>query len=127
MSATVPCYPPLFRGRMKAAEADELAAAFRALADPARLRVLSFIAARPGAEACVCDLVGVVGLSQPTVSHHLKVLHEAGFLNREKRGTWVYYRVNRPRLDSIQAALVTPHRRPATARLQATKPQPLAR
>ncbi len=66
----------------------------KALADPARLRLLSLIASHEGGEACVCDLNDAFDLSQPTVSHHLKVLHGAGLLDREKRGVWVYYRVN---------------------------------
>lgn len=70
-------------------------------------RLLSFIAAQPDGEACVCHVTAPVGLSQPTVSHHLKLLHEAGLLDREKRGAWVYYRVNRSRLEALRAALAT--------------------
>ena len=87
--------------------AEELAAALRALADPVRLRLLSLIAAQPGAEACVCHLTGPVELSQPTVSHHLKLLHEAGVLERDKRGAWVFYRIRPERLDAIRATLST--------------------
>jgi len=72
-------------------EAEEIARVFKALADPARLRLLSFIAACEDCEACVCDLTGPVGLSQPTVSHHLKVLADAGLVTRDKRGVWAYY------------------------------------
>ena len=79
----------------------------RALADPVRLRLLSFIASQPGAEACVCHLTGPVELSQPTVSHHLRLLHEAGVLDRDKRGTWVFYRIRAERFDGIRAALST--------------------
>jgi len=73
--------------------ADTLSARLRALADPTRLRLVSIIAAYPGGEACVCHLTEPVGLSQPTVSHHLKILVDAGLLDREKRGVWAYYRV----------------------------------
>lgn len=80
-------------GTMSAEDADRTARTLKALADPARLRLLSIIAAHEGGEACVCDLTEPVGLSQPTVSHHLKVLTEAGFVTREKRGVWAYYTV----------------------------------
>ena len=76
---------------MSAEDAERTARTLKALADPARLRLLSIIAAHDGGEACVCDLTEPVGLSQPTVSHHLKVLAEAGFVTREKRGVWAYY------------------------------------
>ena len=84
------CCPPLTEG-LSTAEADQVAAAFKVLADPARVRLLSLIASRP--ETCVCELVDPSGLSQPTVSHHLKVLHDAGLVERRKEGTWVYYRL----------------------------------
>jgi ArsR family transcriptional regulator len=76
------------------AEAEELAAAFKVVADPVRLRLLSLVASHDGGEACVCDLNEAFDLSQPTISHHLKLLHDAGLLDREKRGVWVYYRVS---------------------------------
>ncbi|MDQ3896126.1 MAG: metalloregulator ArsR/SmtB family transcription factor [Actinomycetota bacterium] len=82
-----------------------LAAAFAALADPARLRLLSLIAAQPSGEVCACDLVEPLGKSQPTVSHHLKVLYEVGLVDRDKRGTWVWYRVVPERLQALRAAL----------------------
>lgn len=104
----VPCCPPVLNARFGDADADLLAGAFKALADPARLKLLSFIAAQPEGEACVCHLTGPVGLSQPTVSHHLKLLHEAGLLGREKRGAWVYYRIVPERLEALQAALAVP-------------------
>jgi ArsR family transcriptional regulator len=107
MPKVTPCCPPVLHGALTKPNADELASAFRALADSGRLRLLSFIAAQPDGEACVCHVTAPVGLSQPTVSHHLKLLHEAGLLDREKRGAWVYYRVNRPRLEELRAALVT--------------------
>jgi ArsR family transcriptional regulator, arsenate/arsenite/antimonite-responsive transcriptional repressor len=85
--------PPLLQGPLDAAEAKRLAESMKALADPARLRLLSLIQAQPGAEACVCHLTEPLGLSQPTVSHHLKVLLQAGLVEREQRGSWAYYRV----------------------------------
>jgi ArsR family transcriptional regulator, arsenate/arsenite/antimonite-responsive transcriptional repressor len=78
---------------MPLGEAESLARRFKALGDPTRLRLLSIIAGHDGAEACVCDLTEPVGLAQATVSHHLKVLVEAGFLTRAKRGTWAYYAI----------------------------------
>ena len=85
--------------------ASDLAAGFHALADPARLRLLSLIAAQPEGEVCACDLVEPLGKSQPTVSHHLKVLYEAGVVDRDKRGSWIWYRVVPDRLDALRAAL----------------------
>jgi ArsR family transcriptional regulator, arsenate/arsenite/antimonite-responsive transcriptional repressor len=99
------CCPPLLDGALSAEEAAQLASAFKVLADPARLRLLSLIAAQPGGEACNCDLIEPLGLSQPTVSHHLRVLHEAGFLDREKRAQWAYYRVVPQQLAVLRAAL----------------------
>lgn len=114
-TTVAPCCPPVFAARLQRTDAAELAATFRALGDPARLRLLSLIWAQPGAEACVCHLVEPIGLAQPTVSHHLKVLTDAGLLAREKRGTWVYYRVVASRLDAVRAALAphAPRARPA--------------
>lgn len=106
MSVTVFC-PPVLKGVLDKSDAEELASAFKALADPARLRLLGFIASQPEAEACVCHVVEPVGLSQSTVSHHLKLLHDAGLLDRDKRGPWVYYRIRRKRLDALRAALST--------------------
>ena len=106
--APIPCCPPVFASRLRRADADELAAAFRAVADPARLRLLSLIAAQPDAEACVCHLTKPVGLSQPTVSHHLRLLHEAGLVARERRGSWVYYRIVHERLAALRNALALP-------------------
>ena len=83
----------MLQGRLGRTDAVHLAAGFKAIADPARLQLLSFVAAQPSGEACVCHLTTPLGLSQPTVSHHLKVLFEAGLLERERRGTWVYYRI----------------------------------
>jgi ArsR family transcriptional regulator, arsenate/arsenite/antimonite-responsive transcriptional repressor len=95
-------------GALGQAEAEQLAAAFKVIADPARLRLLSLLASKPEGEACVCDLVEPLGLSQPTVSHHLKLLHAAGLLAREKRGLWVYYRLIPERLQILRDALGAP-------------------
>ena len=100
------CCTPLVREPLTADEADQLATTMKALADPARLRLLSIVAASEGAEACVCDLIEPIGLSQPTVSHHLKVLTTAGFLERSKRGTWAYYKLIPGALDRISQLLV---------------------
>ncbi|MFJ9041802.1 ArsR/SmtB family transcription factor [Streptomyces sp. NPDC102406] len=88
----VPCCPPLTEGPMSAEQAETVARMFKALGDPVRLRLFSAVASHEGGEACVCD-ISDVGVSQPTVSHHLKKLKEAGLLTSERRGTWVYYRV----------------------------------
>jgi ArsR family transcriptional regulator len=90
--AEITC-PPLLDAPLDQAEAERLAAMLKVIADPARLRLLGLIAAQAEGETCVCQLTEPLGLSQPTVSHHLKVLHEAGLLEREKRGSWVYYGV----------------------------------
>jgi ArsR family transcriptional regulator, arsenate/arsenite/antimonite-responsive transcriptional repressor len=85
--------------------ADTLAGALRALADPARLRLVSLLAGQPDAEACVCNLTEPLGLSQPTVSHHLRVLTEAGILEREQRGRWAFYRLRTEPLRALSTAL----------------------
>lgn len=87
------CCTPLTRETIDADRAEDLARKLKALADPTRLRLVSIVAASEGEEACVCDLIEPVGLSQPTVSHHLRILMEAGFLSRSKRGTWAYYKL----------------------------------
>lgn len=112
----VGCCPPVLQGRLGKTDAVSLALTLRALADPARLRLMSFIASQPDGEACVCHLTAPVELSQPTVSHHLKILNEAGLLEREKRGTWVYYRVVPEKIETVRAALVTTAPRRRTAR-----------
>jgi len=86
-------------------DAADLAAGFQALADPVRLRLLSLISSCADGEVCACDLVAPVGKSQPTVSHHLKVLYEAGLVDREKRGSWVWYRAVPERAAALRAAL----------------------
>jgi ArsR family transcriptional regulator, arsenate/arsenite/antimonite-responsive transcriptional repressor len=85
--------------------AAELAKGFHALADPARLRLLSLISAQAEGEVCACELVEPLGKSQPTVSHHLKVLYEAGLVDKDKRGSWIWYRVVPDRLDALREAL----------------------
>lgn len=107
MPKVVPCCPPVVQKELSKHDAEDLASIFKALADPARLRLLSFIASQEGGEACVCYLTEPLGLSQPTVSHHLKLLHSAGLLERDKRGAWVYYRVVRERLEAVRATLAT--------------------
>ena len=99
------CCPQVLGSPLSAAEAEDLAGALRVVADPARLRLLSLIAATEGSEACVCDLTEPLGLSQPTVSHHLKVLTDAGLLAREQRGRWAFFRVEAEPLALLRKAL----------------------
>lgn len=99
------CCTPVTEGAMSTKGAEVLAKSLKAVADPARLRLLSMVAAHEGAEACVCDLQEPLGLSQPTVSHHLKVLVDAGILHREKRGTWAYFSLVPGALDSLAGLL----------------------
>jgi ArsR family transcriptional regulator len=89
------------REPMKAEQADQVAPLLKAMADPVRLQLLSLVASHKGGEACVCDLTEAFDLSQPTISHHLKVLHRAGLLDRSKRGVWVYYKIQADVLDSL--------------------------
>lgn len=104
-STTTPCCAPIADAVLGEAGAITLAAAFAALADPARLRLLSLIANAPAGEACACDLVEPIGKSQPTVSHHLKVLTDAGLVLREKRGVWAWYRPNADKINELRALL----------------------
>ena len=90
---------------LSAEQAAQVAPLLKALAGPVRLRLMSLIASHPGGEACVCDLNDAFDLSQPTISHHLKVLHEAGLLDRQKRGVWVYYRARTEALASLGALI----------------------
>jgi ArsR family transcriptional regulator len=101
------CCSPVVREVMTPTQAETLAGALKAIADPARLRLISLVAAHEDQEACVCDLVDPVGLAQPTVSHHLKVLVDAGILTRQQRGRWAYYRVVPGTLDDIAQLLST--------------------
>lgn len=102
------CCPEVLAAPLGAAEAEDVAAALRIVADPARLRLLSLISTAEGGEACVCNLTEPLGLGQPTVSHHLKVLAEAGLLEREQRGRWAYYRLVPERLELLRGALAPP-------------------
>jgi ArsR family transcriptional regulator, arsenate/arsenite/antimonite-responsive transcriptional repressor len=102
------CCPPLLLNHLKSSDAAQLAAMFRVLGDSSRLQLLSLIAAQPTGAACVCELIEPLGLSQPTVSHHLKVLFEAGFLTKERRGTWMYYRVVPRTLEMLRESLASP-------------------
>jgi ArsR family transcriptional regulator len=99
------CTPLLSGAPLDDQAAASLAAVLRVLGDPARLRILSLIQAQPAREACVCHLTDTLGLSQPTVSHHLRVLYGAGLLGRERRGNWVYYRAVPGALDGLREAL----------------------
>ncbi|WP_295122259.1 metalloregulator ArsR/SmtB family transcription factor [uncultured Leifsonia sp.] len=101
------CCTPVTKDVLSAEDAQAMAIAFKALADPTRLRLLSIVAASDSDEACVCDLTEPVGLSQPTVSHHLKILMDAGYLTRSKRGTWAYYKLVPGSLDRVSALLTT--------------------
>lgn len=102
---TVACCSPLSSEPLSREQAEQVAPLLKALADPVRLRLMSLVASHAGGEACVCDLTGAFELSQPTISHHLKVLHEAGLLDREKRGVWVYYRARTSSLTSLGALI----------------------
>ena len=102
---TVACCSPLVQEPIPADQADRIAPLLKAIADPVRLRLLSLVASHGDGEACVCDLNDAFDLSQPTISHHLKLLHEAGLLDREKRGVWVYYRVRGVALADLSALL----------------------
>jgi ArsR family transcriptional regulator, arsenate/arsenite/antimonite-responsive transcriptional repressor len=101
----VACCEPVLRAALSEQEADDLAAAFKVLADPVRLRLLSLIATAEGGEACSCDLVDVLGRSQPTLSHHLSVLTDAGLVTREQRGKWAWFRIVPQRLGLLREAL----------------------
>ena len=98
---TVACCSPLSREPLSQQAAEQIAGLLKALADPVRLRLMSMVASHEGGEACVCDLNDAFDLSQPTISHHLKVLHEAGLLERDKRGVWVYYRASTEALSAL--------------------------
>ncbi|HEY1643123.1 MAG TPA: metalloregulator ArsR/SmtB family transcription factor [Streptosporangiaceae bacterium] len=102
------CCAPLSRGQLSPEQAEEVAPLLKALADPVRLRLMSLVASHPGGEACVCDLSDAFDLSQPTISHHLKVLHDAGLLDRDKRGVWVYYKARTRALASLGLLIGSP-------------------
>lgn len=105
VSATA-CCSPLAKETISATDAETVARTFKALGDPTRVRILSIVASHADKEACVCDLQEPLGLSQPTVSHHLKILMDAGFLTRSKRGTWAYYALVPGSLDSVASILI---------------------
>ncbi|MFI5965221.1 ArsR/SmtB family transcription factor [Streptomyces asoensis] len=109
------CCPGLVTAPLGDAQAADLAKIFKALGDPVRLRLLSMIASRSGGEVCVCDLTPAFDLSQPTISHHLKLLRQAGLIDCERRGTWVYYWVLPGTLDRLSAFLATTQTAEATA------------
>ncbi|MEU4791305.1 metalloregulator ArsR/SmtB family transcription factor [Micromonospora tulbaghiae] len=106
LHADAPCCPPLAQRRVPAETAAVLAPAFKALGDPVRLQLMSMIASAEDGEACVCDLTPAFDLTGPTISHHLKTLREAGLVDAERRGTWVYYRA-RPQILRQLAALLS--------------------
>jgi ArsR family transcriptional regulator len=101
------CCTTLVREPISPGHAAELARILKALAEPTRLRLVSMVAAHDGGEACVCDLTDPLGLTQPTISHHLRVLVDAGILTRDKRGKWAYYALVPSALDALSAILST--------------------
>lgn len=102
---TVACCSPLMKEPLSAEQSGRIAPLLKALADPVRLRLLSLVASHAEHEACVCDLNDAFDLSQPTISHHLKILHEVGLLDRSKRGVWVYYSIKNQALSDLAALL----------------------
>ena len=105
---TAACCPPLSAEPLTGEQAERVAPLLKALAEPVRLRLMSLIASHPGGEACVCDLNEAFDLSQPTISHHLKVLYDSGLLDREKHGAWVYYQSRTGALASLGALIGAP-------------------
>jgi len=103
----VACCSPLLQEPLSIAQAERVAPLLKALADPVRLRMVSLVASHADGEACVCDVADAFDLSQPTISHHLRVLHELGLLERSKRGVWVYYRVRPQALSDLGALIGT--------------------
>ena len=99
------CCAPVLAAPIGSDEAEELAAGFKLLSDPVRLRLLSLIANSPSGELCACDLPELIGRSQPTVSHHLSLLSAAGLLTREQRGKWAWFRIEPDRIDILRRAL----------------------
>lgn len=108
MSKQDPCCPQLLTAPLNTQDAAALARVFKALGDPVRLRLLSLIASRDGGEVCVCELTPAFDLSQPTISHHLKLLRESGLIGSQRRGTWVYYWLRPEATDRLAAALTRP-------------------
>ena len=107
LSLAEDCCRPLLREPITASQATNLARLLKALADPTRLRLVSMVAAHEGGEACVCELTEPLGLTQPTISHHLKILVDAGVFTRDKRGVWAYYALVPSALDALSAVLHT--------------------
>src|ERR1700742_489262 len=105
---TVACCAPLSAQPLSVEQAEQVAPLLKALADPMRLRLMSLVASHPGGEMCACDLGESFDLSQPTISHHMKVLHDAGLVDRDKRGVWVYYRARSQALGSLSALIGCP-------------------
>ncbi|WP_431932196.1 ArsR/SmtB family transcription factor [Micromonospora sp. RP3T] len=105
LNAATSCCAPLTRQRVPTQAAGALAAAFKALGDPVRLQLMSMIASAEGGEACVCDLTPAFDLTGPTISHHLRTLREAGLVDAERRGTWVYYRARQGVLRQLASLL----------------------
>jgi ArsR family transcriptional regulator, arsenate/arsenite/antimonite-responsive transcriptional repressor len=101
------CCAPLAREPMTTDQAAQVSGLLKAIADPVRLRLMSMVLSHEGGEACVCDLNDAFDLSQPTISHHLKVLHQAGLLDREKRGTWVYYKAKPEAMTAMTSLFAT--------------------
>jgi ArsR family transcriptional regulator, arsenate/arsenite/antimonite-responsive transcriptional repressor len=99
------CCTPLTGGALDDEQAERLALLFKALGDPTRVKLVSLIAATKSGEACICDLTDPVGLTQPTVSHHMKILADAGLVTREQRGKWAYYRVDTDTLRAVAQAI----------------------
>ena len=107
LKTTEQCCPSVLSSPLDPSQAEALAQGFSAISDPVRLMILSILAAAPQGEVCVCDFVQPLGKSQPTVSHHLKILGEAGLVQGERRSKWVWYSLNRERLASLRAAIDT--------------------
>jgi len=105
---TAACCAPLTAQPLSLEQAEQVAPLLKALADPVRLRLMSLVASHQGGEACICDLTEAFELSQPTISHHMKVLHDAGLVDRDKRGVWVYYRVRPQALASLATLIGCP-------------------
>lgn len=101
------CCVPLAREPISAEQAAGVVPMLKAIADPARIRLLSLVLSHEGGEACVCDLLPFFDLSQPTISHHLKILHESGLLDREKRGTWVFYKARAEAMAALGSLFTT--------------------
>jgi ArsR family transcriptional regulator, arsenate/arsenite/antimonite-responsive transcriptional repressor len=105
---TAACCSPLTAEPLTMEQAEQVAPLLKALADPVRLRLMSLVASHEGGEACICQLNDAFELSQPTISHHMKVLHDAGLVDRDKRGVWVYYKIRRQALASLGTLIGCP-------------------